>query len=85
MELTCDHHFMHPPCLGCDANGNSVTKSSGVYTRSMVFMIVVCVGLLVGLKKSLIQISEHEHRAHVTPRENYLVDFCLEEATAFKY
>ena len=38
MELTCDHHFKHPPCLGRNANGNSVTihKASGVYTRSMI-------------------------------------------------
>ena len=45
MELKCDHHFKHPPCLGRDANGNSVTKASGVYTRSMVFMIVACMAL----------------------------------------
>ena len=39
MELTCDHHFKHSPCLciGLNANGNSVTKASGVYICSMVF------------------------------------------------
>ena len=28
MELTCNHHFWHPPCLGRNANGNSVNKAS---------------------------------------------------------
>jgi len=39
MELECDHTFRHPPCLGRDSNGASVTKASGVYTKSMVMMI----------------------------------------------
>jgi hypothetical protein len=71
MELKCDHHFKHPLCLGRDANGNSVTKASGVYTRSMVFMIVACVDLPTGLKKTLSQVSEHVHRAHATLHENH--------------
>ena len=85
MELTCNHHFKHPPCLGRDANGNSVTKASGVYTRSMIFMIVACVGLLTGLKKTLSQVSEHVHCAHATLHKNHRVDFCLNETTTFKY
>ena len=46
MGKVCDHAFKHPPCLGRDANGNSVTKASGVYTNELVFMIVACIGML---------------------------------------
>ena len=40
MERLCNHDFKHPPSLGRDANGNSVTKASGVYTKELVFLIV---------------------------------------------
>ena len=48
-------------------------------------MIVACVGLLTGLKKTLSQVSKHVHRAHTALHENHPVDFGLDEATTFKY
>ena len=56
MEMMCDHHFKHPPCLGRGANGRTVTVASGIYTKSMVFCLVGIVALMVGPHVSLREI-----------------------------
>ena len=69
MEMTCDHHFKHPPCLGRDANGRSVTAASGICTKSMVFCLVGIVALMIGPHASLREvhslqtISDLRHKA----------------------
>ena len=85
LELTCNHHFKHPPCLGRDANGNSVTCASGVYTPQLVFMLITCVGLLVGLPDTLAKIGIPVHEAYASRHETYLVDVPFEKATTSSY
>ena len=93
MEMTCDHHFKHPPCLGRDANGRSVTAASGIYTKSMVFCLVGIVALMVGPHASLREvhslqtISDLHHKAETALNESYNVDRCpdFEDATTEAY
>ena len=64
MELTCDHKYRHPPCLGRDVNGNSVTKASGVYTDDMVSMICAVIATMsVTSKLTAKDVSNHLHAA----------------------
>ena len=93
MEMTCDHHFKHPPCLGRDANGRSVTAASGIYTKSMVFCLVGIVALMVGPHASLREvhslqtISDLHHKAETALNESHNVDRCpdFEDATTEAY
>ena len=57
MELMCDHHFKHPPCLGRDVNGNLVTRASGVYTCGMLFHIISIIGMAAGCPEILERVS----------------------------
>jgi hypothetical protein len=74
MELTCDHHFRHPPCLGRDANGNLVTKASGVYTTSMVHMIVAVIGLTSGVKDAVKLVGDGLHKHNAKKHENFRIE-----------
>ena len=74
MELTCDHHFWHPPCLGRDANGNSVTKASGVYTTLMVHMIVAVIGLTSGVKNAVKLVGDGLHKSNAKKHENFRIE-----------
>ena len=73
MELTCDHHFRHPPCLGRDANGNSVTKASGVYTTSMVHTIVAVNGLTSGLDNAVKLVGDGLHKLNAKKHKNFRI------------
>ena len=91
MEMTCDHHFKHPPCLGRDANGRSVTAASGVYTKSMVFCIVGIVALMSGPKghlniKKFEDLSKQHNNCTDAINETHNVDDCpFWEATTESY
>ena len=88
MELTCDHSFKHPPCLGRDANGNSVTKASGVYTNEMVFMIVACIGMLTSKSPDAVKtIGKHMHCARAAQHEHNRLEAYVpfEDATSESY
>ena len=74
MELTSDHHFRYPPCLGRDANGNSVTKASGVYTTSMVHMIVAVIGLTSGVKDAVKLVGDGLHKHNAKKHENFRIE-----------
>ena len=86
-NLTCDHHFKHPPCLGRDANGRSVTRASGVYTRSLTLMLVACIGLLVGLPSIVKTIGKSVHTTKSALHEHFRVgtSSSFEEANTFDY
>ena len=88
MQLLCDHTFKHPPCLGRDANGASVTKASGVYTMDMVFMIVVIIGMLSPkIPDALVTISNHMHEAKAITHEHHRIEAYVpfEDATRESY
>ena len=70
MELVCDHHFKHPPCLGRDVNGNSVTRASGVYTREMLFHIIAVIGMAAGRPDILERVSAMVQSANSSLHEN---------------
>lgn len=70
MELMCDHHFTHPPCLGRDVNGNSVTRASGVYTREMLFHIISIIGMAAGSPGILELVSAMVQSANSSLHEN---------------
>jgi hypothetical protein len=70
MELMCDHHFKHPPCLGRDVNGNSVTRASGVYTREMLFHIISIIGMAAGRPEVLERVSAMVQSANSSLHEN---------------
>ena len=70
MGKVCDHRFKHPACLGRDANGKSVTKASGVYTMSMLSMMVSTIGLVAGSEKIISDASDGLHLIH----ENHRVE-----------
>ena len=87
MELTYDHHFWYLSCLGCDANGNSVTKVSGVYTNSMGHMIVTVIGLTSGVKNAVKLVGDSLHKAHAQKHENFRMEDVVrfEDATSSYY
>ena len=66
MEKVCDHRFKHPPCLGRDANGCSVTKASGVYTMSMLSTVVstIICGLVAGSKRVSLDVNDALYSAN---------------------
>ena len=84
MEMKCDHHFKHPPCLGQDANGRSVTAASGVYTRAMLYCLVGCIAMLVGAKEKLTSISDSLSTDAIV-HETFNVDHSFANATTATY
>ena len=86
MELKCDHHFKHPPRLGRDANGNLVTRASGVYTDHMVYMLAATIGRLTSHNAPLVTVSNALH-AHtvLNSKRSKSVDHCFEDATTRSY
>ena len=88
MELTCDHSYRHPPCLGKDANGNSVTKASGVYTDDMVSMICAVIATMSETSKLTVKdVSNHAHAAKAGAHECYKCEMHVpfELATSASY
>ena len=89
MEKICDHTFKHPPCLGRDANGNSVvTKASGVYTNELVFMIVACIAMLTSkLHNPVKTIGNCMHKANASAHEHNRLEAYVpfEDATSESY
>ena len=85
MELECDHTFRHPPCLGCDSNGASVTKASGVYTKSMVMMIASAIAKNSGHAEVVKTISNECHFAHASTSNAYNDSPSFELATSSSY
>ena len=87
MELVCDHRFKYPPCLGRNANGCSVTKASGVYTMSMLSMMVSTIGLVAGSEKVILDVSGALRSANAQIHENHRVecDVPFEDANAESY
>ena len=88
MELLCDHTFKHPPCLGRDANGASVTTASGVYTTEMVFMIVAIIDMLSPkMLDSLNTVSNRIHEANASSHEHHRIEAYVpfEDATRESY
>ena len=62
------------PGLGRDANGNSVTKASGVYTTSMVHMIVAVIGLTSGVKNAVKLVGDGLHKHNAKKHENFRIE-----------
>ena len=70
MELMCDHHFKHPPCLERDDNGNSDTRASGIYTREMLLHIISIVGMAAGRPRILYRVSAFVQSVNSSLHEN---------------
>ena len=83
MELECDHYFEHPPCLGRDVNGNSVTCASGVYTDHMVYMLAVTIGRLTSHNTPLMTVRNALH-AHIVLILNVLNPLILLSRTRLR-
>ena len=71
IETTNNHHFKHPPCKGRDANGNSVDKTSSVYTDSMIHMVVAAIGLANGMDNAVKVIGNGLHKENRSKHESF--------------